>query len=228
MKALDFDTFSALTFDCYGTLIDWETGVISALRRVLSAHRIDLSDDEILGLFHEFDEDLISGEYVRYRNILAEIVRKFGAHFRFLPAPIELNALASSVPKWKPFPDTNPALEIMRPHYKLAIISNIDDDLFAETANQLQIPFDHVITAEQVRAYKPSWKNFHEAMDRLRLPGKEILHIAEGSGEIAPARSFGFSTVWVRRFGRSANRLVELPDIEVPDLKSLVSLMELD
>ncbi|KAF3885244.1 MULTISPECIES: haloacid dehalogenase type II [Nostocales] len=230
---MNLNQYEVLTFDCYGTLIDWETGVIKALQPILDAHQIQLNEDGILELFARFESQLEGGEYRQYKNILQGVVQKFGEHFDFTPSSVELTALADSVKHWLPFPDTVEALHILKKRLKLAIISNVDDDLFAFTAKHLQVEFDSVITAEQVKSYKPSLQNFQVAIARLGIPSEKILHVA-GSiyHDIVPAKALGLSTVWVnRRFGKeglgATLAAVSNPDLEVPNLKTLAEMIQL-
>lgn len=224
----DPDGITTLTFDCYGTLIDWEAGAIEALRPLLARHGVSLSDDEIIALIQEFDGALCEPPYKPYRAVLAGVVEGFGQRFGFPVGAAEHNLLASSIPSWRPFPDTVEALRALRRRYRLAIVSNIDDDLFAASARQLEVSFDAVITAEQARCYKPGRAIFEEALRRLGAGPEAIAHVAEGVTEIPPARQLGCATVWVRRNGRSARLLSEAPDLEVPDLQSLLAAMAAD
>ncbi|GAA6618322.1 haloacid dehalogenase type II [Scytonema sp. NUACC26] len=230
---IDLNQYEVLTFDCYGTLIDWETGVIEALQPVLNAHQIQLSDDGILELFARFESQLEQGEYRKYKDILQGVVQKFGEQFGFTPSSVELIALADSVKNWQPFPDTVEALKILKQRLKLAIVSNVDDDLFAFTAKHLQVEFDSVITAEQVKSYKPSLQNFQVAISRMGIPSEKILHVACSIyHDIVPAKSLGLSTVWVnRRFGKegvgATVPAVSNPDLEVPNLKTLAEMIQL-
>ncbi len=227
---LDFNQFEVVSFDCYGTLIDWESGILPVLRQLLSNREIDLSDDGTLEMFAEFESELEKDQsnYIKYRKILQEIVKKLGQRFNFEPTETELNSLADSVKNWQPFPDTVAALQALKQKYKLAVISNIDDDLFAGTAKHLQVELDWVITAEQVRSYKPSTRNFEIAMDRMGIAPEKLLHVAQSLyHDIVPAASMGISTVWVNRrqgkagFGATLPASAQ-PDLEVPDLKTLV------
>lgn len=227
---LDFNQFEVVSFDCYGTLIDWESGILPVLRQLLSNREIDLSDDGTLEMFAEFESELEKDQsnYIKYRKILQEIVEKLGQRFNFEPTETELNSLADSVKNWQPFPDTVAALQALKQKYKLAVISNIDDDLFAGTAKHLQVELDWVITAEQVRSYKPSTRNFEIAMDRMGIAPEKLLHVAQSLyHDIVPAASMGISTVWVNRrqgkagFGATLPASAQ-PDLEVPDLQTLV------
>ncbi len=229
---LDFNRFEYLTFDCYGTLIDWEAGILGTLKPLLTAHQRDLSDEAILERFAQFEARGEAGEYKPYREVLEEVVRALGIQFRFRPRPREIHSLPESLKSWRPFPDTVPALRELKVRFRLAIISNVDDDLFAATAARLEVPFDHVITAQQARSYKPSPNNFRIALDRIGQPVEKILHVAQSLyHDVVPAKSLGLSTVWVnRRQGKTgAGATVPAsatPDLEVPDLKSLADLVK--
>ena len=227
---LDFNQFEVVSFDCYGTLIDWERGILPPLKQLLSNREIDFSDDGTLELFAEFESELEKDEndYIEYRKILQEIVKKFGQRFNFEPTETEINSLVDSLKNWQPFPDTVAALSALKQKYKLAVISNIDDDLFAGTAKHLKVEFDWLITAEKVRSYKPSTRNFEIALETMGIPPEKLLHVAQSVyHDIVPAISMGISTVWVNRrhdktgFGATMPASGK-PDLEVPDLKTLV------
>jgi 2-haloacid dehalogenase len=223
MPHLDPDRITTLTFDCYGTLIDWEAGTIEALRPLLVRHGITLSDDEIIAISQDLEEPLCEAPFRPYREVLAGVMDGFGRRLGFPVRDAERDLLAASLPSWRPFSDTVEALRALGRRYRLAIISNIDDDLFIASARQLGIPFDAVVTAEQARCYKPHPAIFEEALRRLRAEPGSVVHVAEGVTEIAPMRQLGCATVWVRRNGRSARLLTEVPDVEIPDLRSLLA-----
>ncbi len=216
---------TTLTFDCYGTLIDWEAGAVEALRPLLARHGVALSDDEIVAAFQDLDGALCEPPYRPYKAVLAGVVEGFGRRFGFPVGAAEREALTTSLPSWRPFPDTVDALRALAGRHRLAVISNIDDDLFAATAPRLGVPFDLVVTAEQARCYKPDPAIFGLALRRLAVEPGRVAHVAEGATEIPPARRLGCATVWVRRHGRSARLLTEAPDHEVPDLRSLLAHM---
>ena len=228
---IDIDKYKALTFDCYGTLIDWETGMLAALKPILFAHNINLGDEQILEIFAQFEAEQEKGEYLKYREVLRRVVQKFGEQFGFEPTSSELDSLADSMKHWLPFPDTVEALKSLKNKFKLAIISNVDDDLFALGAKHLEVQFDWIITAEQAKSYKPSLNNFRHAIERIDLPIDQILHVnASIYHDVVPASSLRLSTVWVnRRAGKqgsgAALRADGQPDLQVPDLKSLASLI---
>jgi 2-haloacid dehalogenase len=221
--SLDFSQFEVLTFDCYGTLIDWETGILAALRPLAAGHGAKLSDAELLALYGELEARIEAGPYQRYREVLRGVVRGMGERLGFAASEKEMDSLPDSLGAWPPFPDTVAALRRLKTRYKLAIISNTDDDLFEQTAKLLQVPFDDVITAQQAGSYKPSHNNFHLALKRLGVAKEKVLHVAQSRHhDIAPSHELGIKNVLVTRRGRGAVlENAAQPDLEVPDLKTL-------
>ena len=236
---MDFSRFTTISFDCYGTLIDWESGILPTLRTVLANHGLanhgqSLSDAGILELYGEFEAQAESGPYQSYRDVLQSVVRAFADRFHFEASSAEIRSLHESVRAWPPFPDTVPALRELQKRYQLVVISNIDDDLFAETRKHLDVEFDGVITAEQARSYKPSINNFQIALRTLALSPDQLLHAAQSRyHDVVPARSLGISTVWVNRKSArpgigavrasAAPALEKRADLEVPDLAGLAA-----
>lgn len=234
---LDFTKYEALTFDCYGTLIDWEAGIADALRPVMRVHGIRVSDAELMDLYSEIERAGKSGEYRRYREVLRATVRGICTRLEFVPSMSEIDCLAESLASWQPFPDTVDALRRFQSRYRLCIISNVDDDLFAGTARTLDVDFDYIVTAEQAGSYKPSHNNFATAINRMGIPKERVLHIAESVKlDIEAAKSFGMDAVWVNRHaglereGSASGNPSDGEsgaDLEVPDLKTLAELMGL-
>jgi 2-haloacid dehalogenase len=234
IMTMDFNKFTAISFDCYGTLIDWEAGILPVLRGVLASHDRNLPDAAILELYGEFEAEAESGPYQSYRDVLQSVVRGVAGRLGFEASSAELRSLQESVPGWRPFPDTLAALGELRKRYKLMVISNIDDSLFAESRKHLDVNFDAVITAEQARSYKPSLNNFRMALRTLAIAPDSLLHAGQSVyHDVVPARSLGIATVWVNR--RSARPGIgavrhsseaasaKQPDLEVPDLASLAA-----
>jgi 2-haloacid dehalogenase len=227
---LRLDEFEVLTFDCYGTLIDWETGIWNALRPVLAAHGVEVGLDRALELYGELETSVEGGAYRQYAAVLRGVLEGLGARLGFVPTPEELERFSVSVRDWPAFPDSPAALQALRRKYRLAILSNIDDALFAHSERKLQVTFDWIITAQQARSYKPSANNFRLAFQRIGIPQGRILHVAQSLfHDIAPAKSLGLSTVWVNRrhdkpgFGATPAAQAQ-PDLEVPDLHTLARL----
>jgi len=227
----DFSRFSIITFDCYGTLIDWETGILGAIRPILSAHHAHLTDADILRTYGEIEAEEESGSYQPYKEILTAVIRGFGIRLGFVPSEEEEQSLPNSLANWKPFPDTVAVLRRLKQKFKLGILSNIDDDLFSATAPQLEIEFDYVVTASQARAYKPSLEIFRLAQKRIGLPPQQWLHAGQSIyHDVIPARSMGIATVWVNRpsplpNSGAAKPAQGKPDIEVASLKELDELL---
>ena len=226
---LDFTRFEILTFDCYGTLINWEAGILRALHRVLDAHGKKIDDATLLKLYGDYEERSEQGAFRPYREVLESVVRQFGDEFHFAPSAEEVRSLPESLPAWKPWPDTVAALRRLKTRFRLAIFSNVDDDLFAGTRPQLGVGFDEVVTAQQAQAYKPSLKFFELALSRIKTPAHRVLHVAQSVyHDIVPAQSLGLATVWVNRPsarpGVGAVKAAEAkPDLTVSSLTELAA-----
>jgi 2-haloacid dehalogenase len=226
---LDFSRFEWLSFDCYGTLIDWEAGILGYLRPLLHAKGCTTGDAQILALYSEFEPREQAGHYRSYREVLSGVVRGFAHELHFEVTNREAAGLADSIRDWQPFADTVAGLQRLHSRYKLAVLSNIDDDLFAHTATKLGVQLDAVVTAQQVHSYKPSLNNFEALLRRYAIPRERLLHVAESLyHDVVPARSLEVATVWVnRRQGKeaAASKLADVePDLEVPDVGRLAAL----
>ncbi|HYC93111.1 MAG TPA: HAD-IA family hydrolase [Thermoanaerobaculia bacterium] len=203
--------YDVITFDCYGTLIDWESGIADAFRDA----GVELERDEVLRAYADAERTVEREAYRSYRDVLTEaasrVVNRDGAF------------LAESLPRWQPFPDTNAALERLRAAgYQLGILSNTDDDLLAATRRHFTVDFDLIVTAQQVRSYKPAHGHFHAA--RAWIGGKRWLHAAQSNfHDIAPATELGIPNAWVNRHGERGG---VTPTYEVRDLKGLADLLE--
>lgn len=224
---LDFSSFAAITFDCYGTLVDWRRSVTEAMQALLSTHGLSLAEGAILVAFGLHESRGREGAYRPYAEILADTVRGFGEQLDFAPSAEETASLAQAVAASPPFPDTVPALSMLKQRYRLGIISNIDDALFARTARRLEVPFDVVMTAEQARCYKPAAQIFQAALARLGCQPAEVLHVGQWlEGDVIPAKALGMATVWVRR-SEETSACAGSADLQVPDLEALVEAMDL-
>jgi 2-haloacid dehalogenase len=227
---LDFNRFEVLTFDCYGTLIDWEAGILSALRPILSAHGKQIDDATLLKLYGDFEQRSEQGKFHPYREVLESVVRQFGDELRFTPTVEEARSLPDSLATWQPWPDTVAALRQLKTRFRLAILSNVDDDLFALTRPKLEVDFDEVITAQQAQAYKPSLKLFELALSRIHAPAHRVLHVGQSVyHDVIPAQALGLATVWVNRpsarSGVGAVKAAEArPDLTVTSLAELAKL----
>lgn len=229
---LDFTQYEALTFDCYGTLIDWESGIVNAMRPILANHRVDATDADILSIFSEYESSIQRPPYKTYTEVLARVAGAYAERLDFDLTTEERDDFANSVPDWPAFPDATASLRTLGERFDLVILSNVDDDLFAGSAEILDVEFDEVITAQQVGSYKPNPRNFEVLLERLDHPKEAILHVAQSLfHDIAPANRIGLRTVWVnRRKGREGWGATPpqdaSPDLEVPDLATLASLVD--
>jgi 2-haloacid dehalogenase len=227
---LDFSRFEILTFDCYGTLINWEAGLLAALHRVLGAHGKKIEDAALLKLYGDFELLCEQSDFRPYREVLESVVRRFGAQLGFSPTDDEARSLANSLPSWKPWPDTVAALQQLKNCFRLAILSNVDDDLFAATRPQLMVRFDEIVTAQQAQAYKPSLKIFELALARINVPAHRVLHVGQSIyHDVIPAQALGLATVWVNRPsarpGVGAVKAAQAkPDLEVSSLADLTAM----
>ena len=229
---LDFTRYRFLTFDCYGTLIDWESGIFSALRPVLARHGKSIDDQQLLELYGDLELEAESGEYRSYRDVLRMVVRGFGERLRFTPSQQEQDSLPNSISSWNPWPDTVAALQSLGRNYQLVILSNIDDDLFAGSRPKLQVTFRDVITAQQAACYKPCRRMFELALERIGASPTDVLHVGQSVyHDVIPAKSIGMSTVWVNRPSArpgvgAVKAASATPDLEAPDLATLAKLAQ--
>jgi 2-haloacid dehalogenase len=225
MRPIDFSAFDALTFDCYGTLIDWESGLLAALRPVVEA-----DDEALLEAFARHEAALEAGPYLLYKDVLAGCLVKLGEEFGFAPTQAQLDTFGRSVTDWPAFRDSPEALAKLKRRFKLGVITNCDDDLFAASNERLKIAFDWVVTAEQARGYKPRAENFEFAFARIDVPRERILHVAQSLfHDHVPAKALGMTTVWIdRRQGRTGTGATPpadaTPDLTVPDMRSFAEL----
>jgi 2-haloacid dehalogenase len=230
VPALDLDRFDALTFDCYGTLIDWEAGILATLRPVLESLGVREPDDALLEAFGRHEAGIEAGPYRTYREVLGEVLRAIAAERGVEPNPESALAFGASVADWPPFSDSADALARLHRRYSLGVITNCDDDLFAASARRLGVQFDWVVTAQQARRYKPNPRLFELAFERIGLPTSRILHVAQSLfHDHVPARRLGLRTVWVDRRrdrpGGGATPPAEAaPALTVPDMATLANL----
>ena len=230
MSPIDFGAFDALTFDCYGTLIDWETGLVDASRPILAAHGARIDDDELLEAFARHTSTLEAGPYLSYREILARALVELAAGLEFEPAADEVTAFSGSVGDWPAFDDSPQALADLKARFRLGVITNCDDDLFALSNRRLVVDFEWVVTAEQAGAYKPDTRGFELAFERIAVPRKRVLHVAQSLyHDHVPAKALGLTTVWVDRphahGGLGATPPAQAaPDFTVPDMRTLAEL----
>jgi 2-haloacid dehalogenase len=198
------------TFDCYGTLIDWDGGIRAELVRVFGAER----GDELLARYHEVEPELQKDGTRSYREVMTESMRALGA------PDSEVHDLAESLPGWRAFPEVHAALEELRRRgWKLGILSNTDDDFIAASQVQIGVPFDEIVVAQEIGSYKPAHRHWEEFFQRTRAPREGHVHVAASLfHDVVPANELGLRSVWINRLGEEAR---------VPPTRELHDLFEL-
>lgn len=201
---MTFADFDALSFDCYGTLIDWEAGILAALRPWADRQGLGLTDEELLLAFSA-RESAAEAEHPSaiYPEILARSMRGVAAGLGAGITDAEAEAFGASVPAWPAFPDSTDALERLAKRYKLIILSNVDRRSFAGSNQRLGVTFTSILTAQDIGSYKPSPRNFAALLaerDRLGIAPGRLLHVAQSLfHDHVPAKAAGLPTVWINR-----------------------------
>ena len=229
---MSLESVRLITFDCYGTLIDWETGLLQALRPLFAAAGRAIPDVELLELYGEIEAELETAPYLPYRDVMARTAQAMGQRLGTTISADDGDAFADSLAGWEPFPDTVAALQSLSRKFTLGIISNVDDDSFAKTQKKLQVSFAVIVTAEQVQSYKPALKNFQEMLRRSGLPKEEVLHAGQSVyHDIVPTTILGIKNVWVNRPSirpgvGAVRRASSQPVYEVHSLAELAGFLE--
>jgi 2-haloacid dehalogenase len=231
---IDPSAIKAITFDCYGTLIDWERGIRDFVQPILNRAAPSRREQAEARPTVSIDDWLVRWEHIQfqmlkpyrpYREVLARSYEATMQYFELESFVDDAAGLARSLPDWPPFPDTTRALRRLARRYQIAIVSNIDRDLLAATVASLAAPFSSLVTAEDARAYKPDPKPLALARERLGLRPDEMLHAGFGwKYDLAPARALGMHTCFINRSGepRPAG---EPPELEVPSVEALADAL---
>ncbi len=217
----------AITFDCYGTLIDWEGEIQQFFARRLAAKGVEGIDTKALqAQWEEIQFHYIQQQYRPYRQVLGDTMKMAFDQFHLPYDETDVEAFAASMGQWKPFPDTRDAILDLQRFVKTVLITNTDDAIIAETEQTIGVKFDDIITAEQAGAYKPSHKGFLLARERLGLEVQDIWHAGFGfKYDVVPANELGYTTVWVNRQGL-ARPLDVKETFLVGDMRTLVYLVK--
>lgn len=213
---------TTLTFDCYGTLVDWEGGAAKALRDIYAYPPELVSEDALVDMFLELDAVEIRKNIFPYCEVLKNVADQIAERLFGHADPELSDAFPKSLPTWPVFAETNEALKQLVKHFRLAIISNADDDLLSETLQNFDVGFDEVVTSQQVQCYKPDASIFEQAICRLDETPARIIHVAEGLCEARPARKLGMHSIWVKRSARSDDGSGATPDVISHNLVELV------
>ena len=217
--------YDVVTFDCYGTLIDWEDGIVSAFTREAAADGVSLDRSRIIGAYHQVEPTVEAERYESYRDVLARTARRVADRLGWELSEERSRFLPESLPDWSPFPDTNPALvDLAAAGYRLGILSNVDDDLLERTRTHFPVDFEIIVTAAQVRSYKPAPGHFLQA--RRRIGAARWLHAAQSwFHDVVPAHELGIPVAWVNRKSERRSEDSE-PDAEVANLTGLSDWLE--
>lgn len=217
----------AITFDCYGTLIDWERAIQSFFAESMDSKGFgNVSPKTLQEEWEEIQFRYIQEKYRPYRQVLRDTLRMVFTQYAIPSSPEEAEEFAESMGWWKPFPDTKDAILELQKLTKVVLITNTDDSIIAETEKTIGVKFDDIITAEQAGAYKPSHEGFLLARERLGLKVSEIWHAGFGFRyDIVPAKKLGYTTVWVDRQGLGRPGRVKETFL-VGDMKTLAYLVK--
>ena len=212
-----------LTFDCYGTLIDWSAGLEQSLLAIFGDD-FRRHQREFFDAYVDEEAKLEAGEYQSYRRVLAGCVQRLAERFGLSFPASKADDLAESLTSWKPFADTNDALVALEKKFRLGVLSNIDRDLFRGTSKHFAVEFDFVITAEDVRSYKPRLAHFQHML-ATEGPVPQVLHVAQSLfHDGVPAQELGLAFAWVNRY-KQVNATSVRPTVEMPNLKSLAAML---
>jgi 2-haloalkanoic acid dehalogenase type II len=232
---LRFADYAALTFDCYGTLIDWEGGIVAALAPWRRRTGLAADDETLLVAFGAAESRFEAAHpTMLYSDLLAEVQKDLGKRFDAPATDAEAKAFGQSVKDWPAFPDSAEALAYLKRHHKLVILSNVDRASFAHSARKLGVDFDLVVTAQDVGSYKPTLNHFNVGLEKLAglgVPKAKVLHVAQSLfHDHVPAKQVGLPTVWINRRGGTGSEGATpqaeavTPDLEVPSMAALVEL----
>jgi 2-haloacid dehalogenase len=214
-----------VTFDVYGTLIDWETGIYEAFAKEAERDGFTIERDELIPLFHEIEREIQAGSYELYAEVLRRTAVEISKRMGWSLEPSRSGFLPDSVQRWLPFKETNPQLQKLAKKYKLGLLSNIDDKLLGQTRRHIPIDFDLVVTAQQVRSYKPDPAHFTECA--RRIGGKKgWVHVAASHyHDVDPCVKARIPVIWVNRGKEALDPGQRKPTAEVPNLRAAAKLL---
>lgn len=212
-----------ITFDCYGTLIDWKGGLEQSFRAMFGS-MVDGRMDELFDVYVQVEAEIESGEYRSYRDVLSEVSQRIADRLGVELSPEKIDTLSTMLPSWPAFADTNEALLRLKKRFQLGVLSNIDRDLFSGTATLFDVSFDFLVTADDVGSYKPAHGHFQKMLDHHGQLDS-VLHVAQSLyHDGIPAGELGLAFVWINRYKQS-NETAVLPIAEFSDLKSLADVV---
>ena len=215
-----------VTFDSYGTLIDWESGAYDAFQKEADRDGFTIDKAQLTTLFIDAQREIMSGSYELYAEVLRRTAVRVASELSWDLEPSRSGFLPASVPRWPPFRETNAQLERFRKKYELGILSNIDDKLLGATRRHFRVDFDLVVTAQQVRSYKPDPAHFKECARRIDKLKKNWVHIASGyPTDVEPCLKSKIPVIWVNRHGEDLEGRKK-PDAEVKTFRDAGKLLK--
>jgi len=211
-----------ITFDCYGTLIDWEGGIRNAVKKLAEKNGFNINLDGISDKYIKVELEVEAEQYRKYHEVLQLSAKKLFKLKGFDISNEDASEFADSIYFWQPFPETHDVLDKLKQKgYKLIILSNIDNEIIKRSIELMQIDFDGVVTAEEVGSYKPAYGHWYEMLKRFNAQKTEVLHVAASYiHDIIPAKEQGFDAVWINRNNEQPTREIR-PDLEFKDLRPL-------
>ena len=211
-----------ITFDCYGTLIDWEAGIKEALKKLSEKNGFTLDLNNISDKYIQAELEVEAEQYRKYHEVLQLSAKRLLKQMGFDISDEDAFEFADSIYNWQPFPETHDVLaELKQNGYKLIILSNIDNEVIKRSIKLLEIDFDGVVTAEEVGSYKPAHEHWQEMLRKFNAQKEEVLHVAASYiHDIIPAKEQGFDTIWINRNSEKPTKEIR-PDLELKDLRPL-------
>jgi 2-haloacid dehalogenase len=215
-----------VTYDCYGSLIDWETGVYEAFQKEADRDGFTINRDELIPRFIEIQREIQRGSYELYAEVLRRTAVKVASELEWDLEPSRSNFLPNSVPRWAPFRETNAQLERFGKKFETGVLANIDDKLLGATRRHFRVDFDLVVTAQQVRSYKPDPAHFKECARRIEGLKKRWVHIASGyPTDVEPCLKQKIPVIWVNRSGAQLEPGQKKPTEEVKSFREAGKLL---
>lgn len=221
LNALRPSRVTVITFDCYGTLVDWNAGIGGAFEAAAREDGVELDRERALRVYHEIEPELERDEFLRYRDVLTEAARYVAARCDWQISIERAAFLADSLPDWPLFHDTNAALTRLAQQFRLGVLSNVDESLFLGTLEHFDVDFDFWVTADRVESYKPDLAHWEAARPFVGDPSG-WLHVAQSLyHDVTPANTLGIPVIWVNRLQEELPPDGPLPDHEVPSMAAL-------
>ncbi|MBA2636754.1 MAG: HAD hydrolase-like protein [Solirubrobacterales bacterium] len=219
------DEITFLSFDVYGTLIDWESGIYDAFSREAAKDGVNIDRGELIGLFHEIERDIEGGSYELYAEVLRRTALQIARRLEWAMEPVRSGFLPDSVQRWRPFTEANPTLRKLTKRFGAGLVANVDDKLLGQSRRHVPHDFDLVVTAQQVRSYKPDHAHFKECERRLGAK-KGWVHVASSYYyDIEPCGKLKVPVIWVNRAGEPLPAGAKKPDAEVRTLAEAAQLL---